>query len=76
MAIVREFVSESGVRVIVRDDCYRDKTPEQLAAVDLEIAAAIRRIYASAERSRKEGRAHEERKRKDGGALRAAPGGA
>lgn len=31
MAIVREFDCANGAHVIVRDDCYRDCTPEEIA---------------------------------------------
>lgn len=30
MAVVREMTCESGARVIVRDDCYRDASPEEI----------------------------------------------
>lgn len=56
MAIVKEFTARNGAHVIVRDDCYRDASPEELERRYEEIRRAI--IFA-------ETRAAEVRMRKE-----------
>lgn len=44
MAIVMEFTHPNGCHVIVRDDCYRDLTREEVARRRHEISRAILRV--------------------------------
>lgn len=44
MAIVMEFTHPNGCHVVVRDDCYRDLTGEEVARRRHEISRAILRV--------------------------------
>ena len=54
MAVIRDYIITEdrlgkGARVIVRDDCYRDASPEELARRRAEAARVIRRIDFNAQ---------------------------
>lgn len=61
MAIVREFIARNGAHVIVRDDCYRDASEEELNRRRAEVAEAIlfAELRAAEVRMRKEREARE-----------------
>lgn len=44
MAIVREFTCANGARVIVRDDCYRDCTAEEITRRWAEVQRVVTEI--------------------------------
>ena len=59
MAIVMDFISRNGAHVIVRDDCYRDCTPEEIERRRAEVVRAmefiaLRNAQLTAEARRKE----------------------
>lgn len=41
MAIIREFICKNGAHVIVRDDAYRDCSPEEIERRRAEVVRAM-----------------------------------
>ncbi len=55
MAVVKEYISEGGATIRIHDDAYRDKTPEELAAILKNInEVACRCLMAELERRAQE----------------------
>lgn len=55
MAIVKEYVTPSGVTIKINDECYRDKTPEEIQkALDHISETASRLLYEQALRHARE----------------------
>lgn len=52
MAVVRETICASGVRVIIRDDCYRDCTPEEIERRRAEVWRVICQVNANTARAK------------------------
>lgn len=50
MAIVKEFVTRNGTRVIIRDDAYINASPEEIARRRKEISDTINRVADNIER--------------------------
>ncbi len=43
MAVVRDYYSPEGCHIIVHDDCYKDKTPEETQKVVSRVSEIILR---------------------------------
>ena len=43
MAVVRDYYSPEGCHIIVHDDCYKDKTPEETQKVVGKVSEIILR---------------------------------
>lgn len=45
MGIVKEYITDEGTHVIIRDDYYRDKTPEEIELIRKDIIDTATKVY-------------------------------